>query len=161
MNTVIRDLDVKLLPRLTGIRDAAIRRHRKLGGTIGALAHAMDTPRSTTGDRAAYALACQAADQTYPPKRTELLSLAELRERWRTSAMRPFGACTVYRLAERGRAAAAAVWVRVRPVVDIVLAAVDVVAAVLLVRAPAPLLQVRPGSRVTPCAGLLPGRAPP
>lgn len=27
------------------------------------------------GERAAYALACQAADQTRPPKRTELLSL--------------------------------------------------------------------------------------
>ncbi|MGW1627640.1 MobF family relaxase, partial [Streptomyces sp. NPDC002172] len=53
------------------------------------------------GERHGYALACQAADQTRPPKRTVLLSLTELRERWRTSAIRAFGACTVYRLAER------------------------------------------------------------
>ncbi|RSS85725.1 conjugal transfer protein TraA [Streptomyces sp. WAC02707] len=77
------------------------------------------------GERASYALACQAADQTRPPKRTELLSLTELRSRWRDSAIRAFGACTVYRLAERARAAAAAVWTRVRPVVDVVLTAVD------------------------------------
>jgi hypothetical protein len=83
------------------------------------------------GERAAYALACQAADQTLPPKRTELLSLTELRTRWRHSAIRAFGACTVYRLAERARAAAAAVWARVRPVVDIALAAVDVVVYVM------------------------------
>ncbi|GAA2509572.1 hypothetical protein GCM10010406_52530 [Streptomyces thermolineatus] len=86
------------------------------------------------GERASYALACQAADQTRPPKRTELLSLTELRERWRTSAIRAFGACTVYRLAERARAAAAAVWARVRPVVDIALAAVDVAAVVYVMR---------------------------
>jgi len=86
------------------------------------------------GERAAYALACQAADQTRPPKRTELLSLTELRERWRVSAIRAFGACTIYRLAERARAAAAAVWARVRPVVDIALAAVDVVAVVYVMR---------------------------
>ncbi|GHE56245.1 hypothetical protein GCM10018785_26920 [Streptomyces longispororuber] len=86
------------------------------------------------GERAAYALACQAADQTRSPKRTELLSLTELRERWRASATRAFGACTVYRLAERARAAAAAVWARVRPVVDVVLAAVDVVAVVYVMR---------------------------
>ncbi|WP_234329938.1 MobF family relaxase [Streptomyces viridochromogenes] len=86
------------------------------------------------GERAAYALACQAADQTRPPKRTELLSLTELRKRWRASAIRAFGACTVYRLAQRARAAAAAVWARVRPVVDIALAAVDVVAVVYVMR---------------------------
>ncbi|MBB4161746.1 hypothetical protein FB387_006665 [Streptomyces cinereoruber] len=86
------------------------------------------------GERAAYALACQAADQTRPPKRTELLSLTELRTRWRTSAIRVFGACVVYRLAERARAAAAAVWARVRPVVDLALAAVDVVAVVYVMR---------------------------
>jgi hypothetical protein len=62
------------------------------------------------GERASYALACQAADQTRPPKRTELLSLTELRTRWRSSVIRAFGACTVYQLAERARAAAAAVW---------------------------------------------------
>nr|WP_234313313.1 MULTISPECIES: MobF family relaxase [Streptomyces] len=86
------------------------------------------------GERAGYVLACQAADQTRSPKRTELLSLTELRERWRDSAIRAFGACTVYRLAERARAAAAAVWRRVRPVVDLALAAVDVVAVVYVMR---------------------------
>lgn len=86
------------------------------------------------GEKAGYALACQAADQTRSPKRTELLSLTELRRRWRESAIRAFGACTVYRLAERARAAATAVWVRVRPVVDIALAAVDVVAVVYVMR---------------------------
>ncbi|WP_333743618.1 MobF family relaxase [Streptomyces ardesiacus] len=86
------------------------------------------------GERAGYALACQAADQTRPPKRTELLSLTELRRRWRESAIRAFGACTVYRLAERARAAAAAVWARVRPVVDVALAAVDTVAVVYVMR---------------------------
>ncbi|QFX85953.1 MobF family relaxase [Streptomyces sp. SYP-A7193] len=86
------------------------------------------------GERAGYALACHAADQTRPPKRTELLSLTELRTRWRASAIRAFGACTVYRLAERARAAAAAVWAQVRPVVDVVLAAVDTVAVVYVMR---------------------------
>ncbi|WP_437076489.1 MobF family relaxase [Streptomyces sp. enrichment culture] len=86
------------------------------------------------GERAGYALACQAADQTRPPKRTELLSLTELRTRWHASAIRAFGACTVYRLAERARAAAAAVWAQVRPVVDVVLAAVDTVAVVYVMR---------------------------
>ncbi|MFD4376833.1 hypothetical protein [Streptomyces sp. NPDC058486] len=38
-------------------------------------------------------LACQAADRTRPPKRAELLSLTELRTRWRTSAICAFGAC--------------------------------------------------------------------
>ncbi|MFH9090770.1 MobF family relaxase [Streptomyces sp. NPDC017673] len=86
------------------------------------------------GERASYALACQAADQTRPPKRTELLSLTELRKRWRTSAIRAYGADVIDRLAERARAAAAAVWARVRPVVDIALAAVDVVAVVYVMR---------------------------
>ncbi|WP_413755072.1 MobF family relaxase [Streptomyces sp. MMBL 11-3] len=86
------------------------------------------------GERAGYALACQAADQTRPPKRTELLSLTELRKRWRASAIRAYGADAVDRLAERARAAAAAVWARVRPVVDVALAAVDVVAVVYVMR---------------------------
>ncbi|MFE7854445.1 MobF family relaxase [Streptomyces sp. NPDC057403] len=86
------------------------------------------------GERAAYALACQAADQTRPPKRTELRSLTELRKRWRDSAIRAYGADVVDRLAERARAAAAAVWARVPPVVDIALAAVDVVAVVYVMR---------------------------
>ncbi|GGY11508.1 hypothetical protein GCM10010324_67840 [Streptomyces hiroshimensis] len=45
-----------------------------------------------------------------------------------------FGAGTVYRLAERARAAAAAVWAWVRPVVDVALAAVDTVAVVYVMR---------------------------
>lgn len=61
-------------------------------------------------------------------------SLTELRERWRASAIRAFGACTIYKLAERARAAAAAVWARVRPVVDVALAAVDTVAVVYVMR---------------------------
>lgn len=86
------------------------------------------------GERAGYALACKAADRTRPPKRKELRSLSELREGWRESAIAAFGADVVSRLAERARAAAAAVWARVRPVVDIVLAAVDVVAVVYVMR---------------------------
>ncbi|EDY48816.1 conserved hypothetical protein [Streptomyces clavuligerus] len=86
------------------------------------------------GERATYQLACQAADQTRPPKRTEPLSLNGLRARWRTSAIAAFGACTVYRLAQRARAAAAAVWARVKPAVDIALAAVDTVAVVYVMR---------------------------
>ncbi|MFD5065414.1 MobF family relaxase [Streptomyces sp. NPDC058394] len=86
------------------------------------------------GERAGYALDQQAADRTRPPKRKALLSLTELRERWRDSAIGAFGACTVYRLAERARAAAAAVWARVRPVVDVALAAVDTVAVVYVMR---------------------------
>lgn len=85
-------------------------------------------------ERASYALACQVADQTRSPKRTELLSLTELRTRWRASVIRAFEACTVYRLAERARTAAEAVWARVRPVVGIALAAVDVVAVVYVMR---------------------------
>lgn len=84
------------------------------------------------GERAGYALACKAADRTRPPKRKELRSLSELREIWRESAIAAFGTDVVSRLAERARAAA--VWARVRPVVDIVLAAVDVVAVVYVMR---------------------------
>ncbi|MGK5696965.1 MobF family relaxase [Streptomyces sp. URMC 128] len=86
------------------------------------------------GERAAYALACQAADQTRPPKRKELLPLTELRKRWRESTIRAYGADAVNRLTEQARAAAAAVWARIRPVVDIALAAVDVVAVVYVMR---------------------------
>ncbi|WP_443052102.1 relaxase domain-containing protein [Streptomyces sp. NBC_00250] len=71
------------------------------------------------GERAAYALACQATDQTRRPKHKELRSLPELRAAWRDSAARAYGADVVARLAERARAAAAAIWVRVRPIVDI------------------------------------------
>ncbi|MFD3779773.1 MobF family relaxase [Streptomyces sp. NPDC058612] len=86
------------------------------------------------GERAGYALACRAADRTRPPKRKKLRSLSELRAVWRESAIGRFGADTIDRLAERARAAAAAVWAGVRPVVDVVLAAVDVVAVVYVMR---------------------------
>ncbi|MFF7361570.1 hypothetical protein [Streptomyces sp. NPDC008125] len=86
------------------------------------------------GERAGYALACQAADRTRPPKRTDLKSLSELRESWRESAIAAFGADVIDRLAQRARAAATAVWARVRPVVDTVLAAVDTVAVVYVMR---------------------------
>ncbi|WP_405392603.1 hypothetical protein [Streptomyces sp. NBC_01102] len=54
--------------------------------------------------------------------------------RWhgRCRSIWAFGACTVYRLV--ARAAAAAVWARVRPVVDIALASVDVAAVVYVMR---------------------------
>ncbi|WUT40744.1 MobF family relaxase (plasmid) [Streptomyces sp. NBC_00690] len=86
------------------------------------------------GEKAAYGLACRAADRTRPPKRKEPRPLSKLRESWRESAIAAFGACTIYKLAQRARAAAAAVWARVRPVVDIVLAAVDTVAVVYVMR---------------------------
>ncbi|MGW9241315.1 MobF family relaxase [[Kitasatospora] papulosa] len=86
------------------------------------------------GEKAAYGLACRAADRTRPPKRKEPRPLSELRESWRESAIAAFGADVVDRLAERARAAAAAVWARVRPVVDVALAAVDVVAVVYVMR---------------------------
>ncbi|MEV0889391.1 MobF family relaxase [Streptomyces microflavus] len=90
--------------------------------------------RHAPGERATYALGCQAADRTRSPKRKELRSLSELRAVWRESAIAAFGTDTIDRLAERARAAAAAVWARVRPVVDVVLAAVDVVAVVYVMR---------------------------
>jgi conjugative relaxase-like TrwC/TraI family protein len=86
------------------------------------------------GEKAGYALACQAADQTRPPKRTVPRSLTELRTRWRASAVRAYGADIVNGLARRARVAAATVWARVRPVVDVALAAVDTVAVVYVMR---------------------------
>ncbi|WP_331718134.1 hypothetical protein OG985_50265 (plasmid) [Streptomyces sp. NBC_00289] len=49
--TVLNDLDHRLLPRLQGIRDAAVRRHQELGGSIGDLALAMDVAKSTAQSR--------------------------------------------------------------------------------------------------------------
>ncbi|MFB8406569.1 MobF family relaxase [Streptomyces sp. NPDC055912] len=86
------------------------------------------------GEKAAYGLACRAADRTRPPKRKQPRPLSELRESWRESAIAAFGADVINRLAQRARAAAAAVWARVRPVVDVALAAVDVVAVVYVMR---------------------------
>lgn len=48
---VINDLDNRLLPRLQGLRDAAIRRHAELGGSLGQLATAMDVAKSTAQSR--------------------------------------------------------------------------------------------------------------
>ncbi|MEV6426025.1 hypothetical protein [Streptomyces sp. NPDC051662] len=50
-HTVINNLDKKLIPRLDGIRDAAVVRHADLGGTYGDLAIAMDVARSTAQTR--------------------------------------------------------------------------------------------------------------
>ncbi|MFE9636774.1 MobF family relaxase [Streptomyces sp. NPDC006463] len=86
------------------------------------------------GERAAYALTRKAADRTRPPKRKDPRSLTELRAGWRKSAIRAYGADVIDRLAERARAAAAAVWARVRPAVDVALAAVDVAAVVYVMR---------------------------
>ncbi|MFF2902833.1 hypothetical protein [Streptomyces sp. NPDC057966] len=49
--TVINDLDHRLLPRLQGLRDAAIRRHNELGGSLNNLALAMDVSKSTAQSR--------------------------------------------------------------------------------------------------------------
>ncbi|MGW1675665.1 hypothetical protein [Streptomyces sp. NPDC002324] len=49
--TVLNDLDHRLLPRLQGLRDAAVRRHQELGGSIGDLALAMDVAKSTAQSR--------------------------------------------------------------------------------------------------------------
>ncbi|WP_229876570.1 hypothetical protein, partial [Streptomyces griseoloalbus] len=48
---VISDLDHRLLPRLQGIRDMAIRRHKELGGSLNDLALAMDVKKSTAQSR--------------------------------------------------------------------------------------------------------------
>lgn len=49
--TVINDLDHRLLPRLQGVRDAAVRHHQELGGSLGDLALAMDVAKSTAQSR--------------------------------------------------------------------------------------------------------------
>lgn len=98
------------------------------------LGRPIDHNRSPKTEKAKQRLPCQAADQTRPPKRTELLSLTELRTRWRRSAIRAYGADVVDRLAVRARAAAAAVWARARPAVDVVLAAAETVAVVYVMR---------------------------
>jgi len=50
-HALISDVDRRLMPRLTGIRDALIRAHAAAGGSIGDLAVAMDVPRSTAQAR--------------------------------------------------------------------------------------------------------------
>jgi hypothetical protein len=51
LTTAITDLEHRLTPRLQGIRDALIRQHAAQGGSYGALATAMDAPRSTAQRR--------------------------------------------------------------------------------------------------------------
>ncbi|MFJ8363546.1 MobF family relaxase [Streptomyces sp. NPDC093984] len=110
-------------------------RHQQIADALPVLmADYQETQGHPPGQRAAYALKRQAADQTSPPKRKTARSLSELRDGWRKSAIRAFGACTIYRLAQRAHAAAAAVWARVRPVVDVALAAVDFTAVVCVMR---------------------------
>lgn len=48
---LIRALEQTLLPRMLGIRDAAVRWHSKLDGSYGKLADAMDVARSTAQSR--------------------------------------------------------------------------------------------------------------
>ncbi|MGW1974244.1 MobF family relaxase [Streptomyces sp. NPDC001889] len=73
-----------------------------------------------------------AARQTRPPKRKTARSLARLREIWRKSAVRTFGAELIDTLLERARAAAAAIRARIPAVVDLALAAVEVAAVVFV-----------------------------
>lgn len=47
LHTAINDLQNRLAPRLKGLGEALIRAHRDAGGTVGGLASAMDSPRST------------------------------------------------------------------------------------------------------------------
>lgn len=49
--TTINDLDLRLIPRLEGIRDAVVRAHARSGGTVQDLAYAMDVARSTAQHR--------------------------------------------------------------------------------------------------------------
>ncbi|MGA4803602.1 hypothetical protein [Streptomyces lavendulocolor] len=51
LHDVIRDLDAHLAPMVGGILDAAIRRHRDLGGSTGQLAAALNAPRSSAQRR--------------------------------------------------------------------------------------------------------------
>jgi hypothetical protein len=51
LHGLIRALERTLLPRLAGVRDAAVRWHSKLGGSHGDLAAAMDVARSTAQSR--------------------------------------------------------------------------------------------------------------
>ncbi|WP_219517532.1 hypothetical protein [Nonomuraea ceibae] len=51
VDLAINDLETRLSPRLSGLRDALIRRHYELGGSHGELALALDVPRSTAQHR--------------------------------------------------------------------------------------------------------------
>jgi hypothetical protein len=84
------------------------------------------------GERASYGLARWAAEETRPPKVLRPLPL--LRETWRADAVRRFGEQLVDGLLRLARAAAAVILARVRAVVDVALAAVDVAATVYVMR---------------------------
>ena len=75
-----------------------------------------------------------AARKTRPPKQ-RARPLAQLRARWRASAILSFGVELIDSLLERARGAAAAIRDRVAAVVDIALAAVDVTAMVFVMNA--------------------------
>ncbi|MER8237449.1 hypothetical protein [Streptomyces sp. NPDC094049] len=51
LHPAITAIDTQLLPRLQGIKDAAVRRHASLGGSLGQLSHAMDSTKSTAQSR--------------------------------------------------------------------------------------------------------------
>lgn len=51
LQILIKDLDQSLSPRLQGVRDAVIRLHHQSGGSINALATAMDVSKSTAQSR--------------------------------------------------------------------------------------------------------------
>ncbi|WJV50858.1 hypothetical protein [Streptomyces flavofungini] len=51
LHALVRALDQRLIPTLEGVRDAAVRRYRELGGSYGSLAKAMGVPRSTAQTR--------------------------------------------------------------------------------------------------------------
>ncbi|ARX81013.1 MULTISPECIES: hypothetical protein [Streptomyces] len=51
LHSLVRALDQRLIPALEGVRDAAVRRYRELGGSYGGLAKAMGVPRSTAQTR--------------------------------------------------------------------------------------------------------------
>jgi hypothetical protein len=69
------------------------------------------------GERASYALARWAAEDTRPPK--TLRTVPMLRETWRASAVRRFGEQLVDGLLRLAQAAAAVILARVRAMVDV------------------------------------------
>ncbi|MFF8960776.1 MobF family relaxase [Streptomyces sp. NPDC014894] len=83
-------------------------------------------------ERARARLNAMAARQTRPPKRRTARALADLREMWRDSAVRKFGADLIDTLLDLARAAAAAVRARIPAVVDLALAAAAVAAVVFV-----------------------------
>lgn len=85
------------------------------------------------GEKARHSLGWQAAQDTRPEKKTPR-PLEQLLAWWRSSALLKFGKQMVDGLLDRCRTAGAAIRARVDPVVDTMLAAVDVAAVVFTVR---------------------------